>query len=79
LRRAESSGDNGDLYARIGGDAAWQLLRSRYATYGEYGQSASWNFCGGFLEPGLQHAPLRAALPISEYKNPKASTSPMSC
>ena len=67
-------GRNGDLYVRIGGDdAAWQPFHSGYANYREYAQGAGWKVWVGLPgNPGLQQAPLRAALPIPEYEEPES-------
>jgi alpha-amylase len=67
-------GRNGDLYVRIGGgDRDWQPFYSGYADYREYAQGDGWKVWVGLPgNPGLQQAPLRAALPVPDYREPSS-------
>ena len=67
-------GRNGDLHVRIGGDdAQWQPFHSGYENYREYAQGAGWKVWVGLPgNPEVQQAPLRAALPIPDYREPES-------
>jgi alpha-amylase len=66
-------GRQGDLYVRIGGsDMDWQPSDSNYQAYREYANGMGWKVWVGLPEnPGVQHASLRGALPIPEYREPQ--------
>jgi alpha-amylase len=71
-------GRNGDLYVRIGGgDRDWQPFYSGYADYREYARGDGWKVWVGLPgNPGLQQAPLRAALPVPDYREPSSFAIP---
>jgi alpha-amylase len=71
-------GRNGDLYVRIGGDdSEWQPFHSGYESYREYAQGTGWKVWVGLPgNPELQQAPLKAALPIPEYREPESFAIP---
>ena len=66
-------GRNGDLYVRIGGDdRAWQPFHSGYENYREYARGTGWKVWVGLPgNPAVQQAPLKAALPVPDYKEPE--------
>jgi len=66
-------GRQGDLYVRIGGsDMDWQPSDSNYQAYREYANGMGWKVWVGLPEnPGVQHASLKGALPIPEYRRPQ--------
>jgi alpha-amylase len=66
-------GRNGDLYVRVGGDdAAWQPSESGYADYREYAAGEGWKVWVGLPgNPQVRQAPLRAALPVPAYRDPR--------
>ncbi len=66
-------GTHGQLYVRIGGnDLDWQPHFSNYADYREYARGSGWKVwvkLPGNLE--VQHAALKAAFPVPEYRSPE--------
>jgi hypothetical protein len=66
-------GRNGDLYVRIGGnDANWQPFHSGYENYRGYAQGNGWQVWVALPQnPEVRQAPLKAALPIPDYREPQ--------
>jgi alpha-amylase len=70
---ARVEGRFGDLYVRVGGDdGSWQPARSNYRDYREYAVGAGWKVWVGLPgNPEVRQAPLKAALPVPEYREPR--------
>jgi alpha-amylase len=66
-------GKRGQLYVCIGGDdSVWQPSFSNYHDYREYAQGAGWKVWLALPgNPEVQQAPLKAALPVPQYRDPK--------
>ena len=65
-------GSKGDLYVRIGGgDGDWQPASSGYTDYREYAAGNGWKVWVKLQgNPPVQQAPLKPALPVSNYTTP---------
>ena len=64
-------GKDGSLYVRIGGtDTDWQPSDSNYSDYREYAYGAGWKVWVGLPgNPPLKQAPVKASLPVPEFKS----------
>jgi alpha-amylase len=70
---AQIEGRFGDLYVRVGGgDESWQPFHSNHRGYREYAAGAGWKVWVRLPgDPEFLQAPLKAALPLPEYREPQ--------
>jgi alpha-amylase len=66
-------GKNGALFVRIGGsDLDWQPYFSNYHNYRQYAQGMGWQVWISLPgNPPVQNAPLKAALPVPQFREPQ--------